>query len=639
VQNQGLNEAQRQAVETLHGPLLIVAGAGAGKTKTLTHRMGNLILHGVDPENILAITFTNKAAREMRERMAVLLEQIRGSSDAIHTTPFIGTFHALGVLIMRENAEVMRTPRHFSIFDRNDATRLIKQAVRDAGLDPKYVEPSKLLSTISRHKGNATTLQQFKIEAQGSYRGELLADIWTRYETMLSAHQALDFDDLLVRPLMLLSSRDDICRVYRLRWQYLHIDEYQDTNKVQYELTRRLIGSEQNICVVGDSDQSIYGWRGADVRNILDFEKDYPQARVILLEENYRSTQRILLAANTIIAKNRLRKEKNLYTKNGEGDLLTLYAGYDEVDEARHIAESVRALVATGVRPQEIAILYRANFQSRALEAAFLEARVPYQVLGVRFFERKEVKDLLSYIRAALNPESRADIERVVNFPPRGIGSVTVKKLFTSGREALSGTTRRKIDDFYAMIADLREILTTQLASKAIRATIERTGLFDFLKQGDEEAHERLENLEELVTLALSYDNTPAPEGIEALLTDAALASDQDSLIKNREAVKLMTVHAAKGLEFDTVFITGLEDGLFPYTRESETEHEREEERRLMYVALTRARKKVFLSYASVRTIFGSRQIHMPSEYLMDIDEELIEQIMSASQPRKVIVF
>ncbi len=638
-----LNPRQYEAIEHSDGPLLIIAGAGAGKTKTLTHRIMRLIERGVPPEAILAITFTNKAAREMRERVDALLTQTPAvDMPRRNAWPFIGTFHALGVHILKENAERLNLPRHFAIFDRNDSLRLIKQALRDAGLDPKQIEPGKILGAISREKGNGVTFEMFGARESGSYRERILADTWNRYERALFEHKALDFDDLLLRPLVLLSTSPEVRFVYQNRWKYIHVDEYQDTNRVQYELARCLVGDENNLCVVGDADQTIYTWRGANVHNILNFERDFPGATVVFLEENYRSTQKILSAANTVIAKNRLRKEKNLFTKNGEGEPLAVYTAYDENEEAKFVAETAEACIKNGVPPREIAVLYRANFQSRALETAFLEANVPYQVLGVRFFERKEVKDLLSYLRAALNLQSRADIERVINVPPRGIGKMTVQRIFLGKEAELTAAMRTRVVTFYRILSEIRNAIETKIPSEAVRFAIRATGLFEHLQNGDEEDRERLENLEELVTLAVGYDaailddNRPE-EGIEALLADAALASDQDSLIKNQSAVKLMTVHAAKGLEFDTVFITGLEDRLFPYERDNDTEESREEERRLFYVALTRARKKVFLSYASVRTIFGARQVHMPSNFLLDIDDELLEAVAPVEKRGKVI--
>ncbi|MCK5591856.1 MAG: UvrD-helicase domain-containing protein, partial [Candidatus Pacebacteria bacterium] len=421
-----------------------------------------------------------------------------------------------------------------------------------------------------------------------------------------------------------------IQKYYQNKWTHIHIDEYQDTNTAQYELSQLLVSTEQNICVVGDVDQNIYGWRGADIKNLLNFEKDYLGTTTILLEQNYRSTQNILGAANQIIKKNKLRIEKNLFTKKPEGEKISFFDALDEGDEARFIAREAHNLIKDGISPSDIAVLYRANFQSRALEEAFLTIGVPYQVLGVKFFDRKEVKDILSYLKAALNPDSLYDIKRIINVPTRGIGKVTLARIFAGTEHELSPKMQEKVVNFRKILINIKKRSKNKKTSEIIKFTLKESGIEKMLLNGNEEELERLENIRELVTLATKYDIYPPEEGLEKLLTDAALASDQDSLEKPTETVKLMTVHAAKGLEFTYVFITGLEQDLFPHSNidgSKKNKEEREEERRLFYVAVTRAKEKLYLSCAYVRTIFGSKKINTPSEFLSDIGEEFLEPI------------
>ena len=652
---EGLNPMQREAAIYTEGPLLIVAGAGAGKTKTVTHRIVHLVTQGVAPENILAVTFTNKAAKEMRERIEKEL--------STHTTegvsvPFVSTFHSLGVFIIKENARLLGLTKHFSILDEGDTVSLIKDILKDIGIDPKQYEPKKIRGIISREKGKFVTQSDYAEQALnfGSGIEAVVARVWEKYESRKKTENALDFDDLLVKSTELLKNNDSVREYYQNKWAYIHIDEYQDTNEVQYVMSKLLAEKHTNICVVGDADQNIYSWRGANLKNILSFERDYKNAKVVLLEENYRSTQNILQAANEVIKKNQYRPEKNLFTKNKEGEALSLYEALDESDEAEFVAVKILELIdgsansnfsqvlgspSPSARPDhskslfsyaDIAVLYRANFQSRILEEAMLRYNIPYQVLGVKFFERKEIKDTLAYVRAALNTENLSDIKRIINFPARGIGKASLAKIFAGEKASLPIKMQIKLQNFYDTLADIKEVISKEPASVVIKYVIKKTGIEDELLAGGDEELERLENIKELATLALKYDNLENGAGIEKLLEDAALASDQDSLIINKEnkkeinAVKLMTVHASKGLEFDYVFIVGLEDGLFPNMRQGEYKNreDSEEERRLFYVALTRAREKVYLSFANYRTIFGSRQINAPSEFINDIPNELI---------------
>ena len=630
---EGLNEKQKEAVLRKDGPILIIAGAGAGKTKTITERILYLIKTGVAPQSILAITFTNKAAKEMRDRVEKLISSDKGLNfpENFIERPFISTFHSLGVHILKKNSQLIGLGRHFSIMDRSDSSKLVRDCLKSLDIDTKQFEPSKILNIISKEKGELNTSENYSEGAENnSYSIKaIVAKVWPLYEQKLREEKALDFDDLLLKTYQILKKYKEVLEKYQNLWKYIHIDEYQDTNKVQYMMAKFLAEKNRNICVVGDIDQSIYSWRGADIQNILSFEKDYPEAKIVLLEENYRSTSNILSAANDVIKKNQLRREKNLFTKNIEGEKISYLRTLNESEEARFIAKKSSELIGSGVSPREIAVLYRANFQSRAIEEAFLTESLPYQVLGTKFFERKEVKDALSYLRAGLNPESLSDIKRIINVPTRGVGKVTVLKIFEGKRNNLPEKVRGKVNDFFNLLSKIKAKIENDKPSEIIRFIIKESGLESELKRGNDEDKERLENMRELATLAVKYDYLPKPEGIEKLLEESSLATDQDSLIKNENAVKLMTVHASKGLEFDYVFITGLEQNLFPHQGmgvDEKTPEEMEEERRLFYVALTRARKKLFLTHAEIRTIFGSQQINLPSMFLGEFDSKLLEE-------------
>jgi DNA helicase-2/ATP-dependent DNA helicase PcrA len=607
---------------------MVLAGAGSGKTRVITHRIVHIIHQGVSPRNILAVTFTNKASKEMRERVSHLVRTFpssdRASSDGL---PTVTTFHSLGVHLLREFHEAMNLRRHFTIYDRSDSQRAVKQAIEQAGYNPKEFEPRKILGMISRAKGDAITPLEYQDRAN-SYPEQVTAAVWEKYEAIMAAEHALDFDDLLAKTLRLLQNNPQARAVLQDRFRYIHVDEYQDTNRVQFSIVELLCGEQQNICVVGDIDQNIYSWRGADIKNVLQFERHFPRATTILLEENYRSTQTIIAASNDVIKKNQNRVEKNVFTNNQEGEKLTLYAAMTGFDEAEYIALTARSLIADGADPCDIAVLYRTNFQSRSLEEAFLNFEVPYQLLGTKFFERKEIKDVLSYLRLALNPGSNADLARVVNEPARGIGKVTLLKIIEGKRSELNKGALEKLATFDAIMMDIAKTATEKPLSETIKFIMKRSGIESMYKEeGTEEALERLENLRELVSLALRYDTLPPTEAVEQLLENAALQSDQDEIKTKEElnAVRLMTVHAAKGLEFSYVFIAGLEEGLFPHERLDDGKTDKEEERRLFYVALTRAEKKVWLTYAHMRTIFGSQRVNLPSSFLNDISKEHVE--------------
>lgn len=638
-----LNDKQKEAVLSTEGPLLIVAGAGAGKTKTITHRIIHLIHQGVKPGEILAVTFTNKAAKEMKERVMKMLEDIKhgvSEPEIRSNSPFISTFHSLGVQIIKENAHLIGLTKHFSIIDESDALSIIKDSMKTRDIDPKQYEPRKIKSIISKSKGDFITVDSFSAGVNSSL-SSIVAMIWRDYETTLKKQKALDFDDLLLETVLILKKYPEVKLKYQQKWKYVHIDEYQDTNEVQYELVKLLVGPKENICVVGDTDQNIYSWRGANIKNMLHFEKDYPSATIIMLEQNYRSTKNIIEAANNVIKKNEYRVPKNLFTENIEGESITICEAYDEIKEADYIAETIDYIIQTkNTKPEEIAILYRANFQSRVIEEALLGRGIPYQVLGVKFFDRREIRDLLSYIKASLNKESWSDIKRIINIPTRGIGKTTIAKIFAGAFSELPASMQEKINKFYALLDEIKECIENKNVSESIKFIIEKTGLEDKYKHGTTDEQEDLENMKELVSLATKYDGLE--DGIEKLLEDAALASDQDTLIDekrgNKNGVRLMTVHASKGLEFKYIFVSGLEQDLFPHARLDSKKEDKEEERRLFYVAITRAREKLYISYSTLRTIYGMKQVNTPSEFIYDIPEHLtsFEQKHSLSSERIV---
>ncbi|MCA9355902.1 UvrD-helicase domain-containing protein [Candidatus Nomurabacteria bacterium] len=614
----GLNDAQKEAVLHTEGPLLIIAGAGAGKTKTLTHRIANLVQNGVPAHNILAITFTNKAAKEMKERVEYLM---RGRAMSM---PLVCTFHSLGVRLLREYGSNIGLSRSFSICDENESLSYIKEAMKTLSLDVKKYEPRKIKSVISKEKGKSKNQKEYAVDVASSF-GEIVSGIWKLYEEYLSRDQALDFDDILLKTEVLLESFPKIKDVLQKRYTHIHVDEYQDTNDLQYNIVRLLVGDKENICVVGDSDQNIYSWRGANIKNILSFEEDFPSATVVTLEENYRSTSTILSAANDIISKNIYRKEKNLFTSLGTGEKISLVECYDEKAEANFIAEKIVELLDSGVKESDIAILFRANFQSRVLEEAMIKYNIHYHVLGTRFFDRKEVKDVLSYIFAAQNRESEKDLKRSISVPKRGVGEKSLEKVLAGDVSALSNKVYIEVQKYFELLDKIRENIDILPPSELIKYVIVESKIEETLLAGSEEDKERLENLRELVTVAKEYDQDE--RGLYELLDTISLASDQDSIRSEDGGVILMTIHAAKGLEYEYVFITGLEQDLFPHTfgNEKKTKEEQEEERRLMYVAVTRAKKKLFLTYAGVRTIYGQREVHIPSEFVSDIKDEYLE--------------
>lgn len=642
-----LNSKQNQAVEHTDGPLLILAGAGAGKTKTIVERIIHIIkTKNVEPKEILAITFTNKAAKEMRERvmhrmeeegmisspnLSLTGEELKNAlgnpfSFIYRQLPMLKTFHSLGMYILQEEYMHAGLTRRLTILDENDSLSIIKDIIDREGIDPKMHEPKRVKGTISRIKSDLVDIEEYRKAAFSPFQ-KVVARVWQQYENELSKQKAVDFDDLIVRTLKLLQTNAQVREKYQTKWKYIHIDEYQDTNNSQYLLCKILAEKHKNICVVGDVDQNIYSWRGANLKNLLAFEKDFPNGHEILLEQNYRSTKNIIDAANAVIKLNKVRKEKNLFTDNEEGEVITIYTGYDDRQEAMYVAKKIRELVESGVEGKDICVLYRANFQSRSIEQALLSENIPYHVLGVKFFERKEVKDVISYLRLAENTSSVEDLKRAIANPPRGIGKVALTKILAGNYHELTGPAQDKMQNFWKCIDEIKEFIDNNLPSEVILKIIKVSGIEEKYKEvGDEEALERLGNIYELVTLATEYDKYGVKEGIDKFIEEASLVSDQDTDTNELDKVRLMTVHASKGLEFKYVFITGLEDDLFPSKKLSSSKpskEEAEEERRLFYVALTRAMKKLFLTNAKSRMLFGKKQMQFRSEFLDDIPEGL----------------
>jgi len=622
---QSLNEKQLEASLNLNGPLLILAGAGAGKTKTITERVVEIVKSGIDPRNILCVTFTNKAAKEMRERILHRLEEEK-LYDEYTIPPTIKTFHSLGLWILKKESEYAGLKKDFVILDSADSRGLVKSILEELSYDTKVYEPTKIRNAISREKGDFIDVKDYAAKAN-SFTMEVVTMVWKRYEEELRSQGAVDFDDLIVRVVNMLRENSVVREKYQNLFKYIHIDEYQDTNNSQYEFTKLLVNPEtNNICVVGDTDQNIYSWRGANLKNIMSFEKDFSENKNggkfkvhnVLLEENYRSTGNILNVANTAIRKNTIRKDKNLFTNAGDGEEIEIMPAWDGDSEAECVALKCKEIISEGVSPNNIAVLYRTNFQSRAIEEKMLNHNVEYIVLGTRFFERKEVKDMMSYLKCALNPESLIDLKRVFETPKRGIGKTTIAKVFA--REELPNAANKKVNEVMMFLEKIKsESLVLPLGELFTYILVE-SGIEKELKDDGEEGMERLANISELITLAEKYDN------LDEFLELASLSSDQDDDKKELEGVRLMTIHASKGLEFEYVFIVGLEEDLFPsknFSGKKRSKEEEEEERRLFYVAVTRARKKLYLSFAEMRQIFGQTNIAAPSQFLLDVPDDI----------------
>jgi DNA helicase-2/ATP-dependent DNA helicase PcrA len=632
-----LNPVQRQAVAHGAGPLLVLAGAGSGKTRVIAHRIAYLIAGGVDPRRILAVTFTNKAAGEMAARVETLL---RAQPAGAGRPPLVATFHAACARILRAEIHHLGYPRSFVVYDEDDRLALVRDCCRELQVDERILTPAGAVAQISRAKNQLLEPAAVAAVAR-SPRDVTAARLYARYEARLRARGALDFDDLLGRTVELFDQHPAVLAYYRGLWQHVLVDEYQDTNAAQYRLLRQLTGGHQNLCVVGDPDQSIYRFRGADLRNILDFERDFPECRVVRLEQNYRSTGRILQIAASVIAHNQARKDKTLWTENAPGEPARLFRARDEVEEAQWVARTAGELRAAGVPLDGIAVLYRTNAQSRVLEDAFRTAGVAYHLVGsVRFYERKEVKDAVAYLRLAVNARDDLAFRRALGTPPRGIGRVTLARIEDlSGRaggallaaagaaaEEAGGRTGRALAGFVGLVERLAALAAAPAPlGERVAAVIEASGLREALRrEATVEAESRLENLDELVAAAQEFAGRPEGGDLAGFLDAVALVSDVDELAEPRAAVTLMTLHAAKGLEFPAVFLTGLEEGVFPHGRALDDEAGVEEERRLAYVGLTRARERLFLSHATQRRLGGYAGLREPSRFLLEMPADAV---------------
>ena len=635
-----LNPMQRRAAKTLEGPVLILAGAGSGKTRTLTYRVANLLEHGVKAWHILALTFTNKAAREMRER----IERLAGADAG---EAWIGTFHSICCRILRRDIEKLGYERSFTIYDDDDQQRVIKAVLKELDIDEKFLPPKAVSADISDAKNRLLSPDEWLQKRGGDYRSQKTHDVMTRYEQRLRAANALDFDDLLVKTLQLFVEHPPVLEYYQGRFQYVHVDEYQDTNYAQYQLVRLITRESRNLCVVGDDDQSIYGWRGADIRNILDFEKDFPDATVIKLEQNYRSTANILDAANQIIAHNEGRKEKELWTEDGEGEKITLYAAADERDEAAWICQRIRQLQRGGTPYGSIAILYRMHALSRVLEETLMRAGIPYHVYGgTRFYDRREVRDVLAYLRVIQNPADDISLSRIINVPKRAIGDSTVEQLTQYARQnnmslyaavaappdTLASRARKSVNDFSSLIVSLLLAKETLPLSELVQKVIDDSGLIaQYQKEENEENQARIENIREFMGAVTEFEKKSEDKSLFAFLENVALVTELDNQDSAPSFVTMMTLHSAKGLEYDAVFMSGMEEGIFPSARAMQEDNRVEEERRLCYVGVTRARKLLHLSYARRRMLFNQMQFNAPSCFLQEIPKRLIREEQSSA--------
>ncbi len=617
---QNLNPRQREAVTIPGGPVLVIAGPGSGKTRALTHRIAWLITNGVNPQGILAVTFTNKAAEEMRERVRELLG--RSGKESL---PFIGTFHSFAAFVLRREAGHIGYRPHFTIYDEGDSLALIKEVMKESNLNTKTIAPTMVAAVISNLKTDLIAWDEYEGRSSAEPFARAIATIYEAYQKRLAFANALDFDDLIFFLVRLLRSSSSVLSRWQDRFQYLHVDEYQDTNTSQYELVRLLAQRRRNLFVIGDDAQSIYSWRRADFRNILNFEEDWPEARVVMLEENYRSTPEILTAANSLITKNQNQKPKILWTKNPPGTLPLISAHEHERDEAEFVAEEIGSLNQDGLAWQDAAVLYRTNAQSRALEEALIEHDIPYAIIGgTRFFERREVKDLVGYLRYLQNPGDVLALKRIINVPARGIGPKTFLAYLSSQNAELPLRDREKIKRFEGEMTRLREGMPNQSLAQFLRFLIKTVGYEAHIRDVSRDGETRVENVRELVSVARKYDALPFGEAVVKLLEDIALMSEQDEIKTSENRVKLMTLHAAKGLEFRAVFVTGLEEGILPHAKSVENGRaELEEERRLCYVGMTRAKERLYLTWALQRTIFGERQVNMPSRFLRELPEEI----------------
>ena len=622
-----LNDRQKEAVVNTDGPMLILAGAGSGKTKVLTTKVAYLIEEkNIDPNNILAITFTNKAAKEMKERIF----KLEGNS-AFYIQ--ISTFHSFGLKILKENCELLGYEKNFTILDSDDSLSIIKKIMKELNIDANKYNPKAIKNVISNNKNEIIDPEKYSLYVNTDF-DEIALEVYRKYEKSLKINNAVDFDDLLILPLKLFNNNPGVLQKYQEKYKYVFIDEYQDTNEPQYILSKMISAKYKNITVVGDADQAIFTWRGANYKNILNFEKDYKDAKVVLLEENYRSTKTILNAANNVIKNNKVRKEKNLWTQNEEGSKITYYKAFDEKDESNYVVNEIKKLIEKGVNPKDICVLYRANAQSRTVEEAFLTSNISYNIVGsYAFYNRKEIKDLIAYLKLIYNNKDDVSLLRVINYPKRGIGNKAIENLAIKSN-VLDKSLYEVIDsgkelDFKNMIEEIKKEESHLTLTELIDMVLDKSGMKKSLEDEKSiEADIRLENLEEFKSIAKAMEINEGIVSLEELLDKLALVSDvSEQKNHNEDKVTLMTMHAVKGLEYDYVFIVGVEEGLFPHSNSLESNDELEEERRLCYVAITRAKKKLYLINARSRILYGKVSSNVPSRFINEISDEYIETI------------
>ena len=622
-----LNDRQKEAVVNTDGPMLILAGAGSGKTKVLTTKVAYLIEEkNIDPNNILAITFTNKAAKEMKERIF----KLEGNS-AFYIQ--ISTFHSFGLKILKENCELLGYEKNFTILDSDDSLSIIKKIMKELNIDANKYNPKAIKNVISNNKNEIIDPEKYSLYVNTDF-DEIALEVYRKYEKSLKINNAVDFDDLLILPLKLFNNNPGVLQKYQEKYKYVFIDEYQDTNEPQYILSKMISAKYKNITVVGDADQAIFTWRGANYKNILNFEKDYKDAKVVLLEENYRSTKTILNAANNVIKNNKVRKEKNLWTQNEEGSKITYYKAFDEKDESNYVVNEIKKLIEKGVNPKDICVLYRANAQSRTVEEAFLTSNISYNIVGsYAFYNRKEIKDLIAYLKLIYNNKDDVSLLRVINYPKRGIGNKAIENLAIKSN-VLDKSLYEVIDsgkelEFKNMIEEIKKEESHLTLTELIDMVLDKSGIKKSLEDEKSiEADIRLENLEEFKSIAKAMEINEGIVSLEELLDKLALVSDvSEQKNDNEDKVTLMTMHAVKGLEYDYVFVVGVEEGLFPHSNSFESNDELEEERRLCYVAITRAKKKLYLINARSRILYGKVSSNVPSRFINEISDEYIETI------------
>ncbi len=632
-----LNQEQAKAAQTINGPVLIIAGAGSGKTRALTHRLAYLVEQGVRPENILALTFTNKAAQEMKTRVEKLLHRdLQAPSSKIQVPSFVGTFHSLAAKILRHEIHHLGRGADFTIYDDKDSLACVKEAMADLALSSERFKPGAIAAIISKQKNELVDAETYQRAAQDFYE-QTVSRVYAQYQNYLNQANAVDFDDLLLLAVKIFQKFPPVLERYQNQFQYILVDEYQDTNQAQYVFLKLLAQKHKNLCVVGDDFQAIYSFRGSDFRNILNFEKDYPEAKIIKLEENYRSVQNILDASQAIIEKNTYKTDKRLWTRRGQGDKLKIVEAFSEIDEANFVVQEIKDILAEESLAKDLndfVVLYRTNAQSRVFEEALMQEGWPYRLVGaLKFYERKEVKDIISYLRFIQNHNDLLSLKRIINIPSRGIGKVGWEKLASS-----PGLTSAnpKIQSFLALIAELKDLAAQKKPSEFLKTLLAKINyknyLADFVsnspaeyRSAEEAAESRWQNVLELVSVAAKFDRLPPPLGLTALLEEIALTASADDVSHDQGELNLMTLHSAKGLEFPVVFMVGTEEGLLPHSRSFYDTAQMEEERRLAYVGLTRAKERAYISFACQRNLYGRTESAMPSRFLDDIPEKLIE--------------